>query len=49
MGSVLTDADKLPRLVSYELREGEPIRHVQGVLVLRENGPAAHEKQCAFS
>src|SRR5438094_1109060 len=33
-GSVLTDGDNLPGLVSPELGEREPTRHLQGVLVL---------------
>src|SRR5258706_4220892 len=34
---VLTDRDHRPVLVSPELREGEPIRYLQSVLVLRGN------------
>ena len=40
MGSVLADGDNLPAFVSPELREREPARHFQSVLVLRGNGPA---------
>src|SRR5262249_61165309 len=39
--SVLTDGDNLPALVSPELGEREPTRHLHGVLVLRGDGPAA--------
>src|SRR5207247_320567 len=41
-GSVLTDGDNLPGLVSPELGEGEPTRHLHGVLVLGGQGAAAH-------
>jgi hypothetical protein len=40
--TVLTDGDNLSGLISSELRERQPIRHFQGVLILRKNGPAAH-------
>src|SRR5947207_12083223 len=40
-GSVLTDGDHLPGLVSPELGEREPTRHFQGVLVLGGQGAAA--------
>src|SRR5262249_26177537 len=39
--SGLTDGDSLPDFVAPELREGEPVRHLHSVLVLRGNGPAA--------
>jgi hypothetical protein len=39
--SVLTDGDNLPSFVSSKLREREPIRHLQSVLVLRRYGTAA--------
>src|SRR5579872_2426414 len=42
-GSVLTNGDNLPGLVTSELREREPIWHFQSVLVLRGKGPAAHD------
>jgi hypothetical protein len=41
--SSLTDGDSLPVFVSLELREREPIRHLQSVLVLRGHGHAAHQ------
>src|SRR2546430_9185757 len=40
-GSVLTDGDNLPGLVSPELGEREPTRHLQGVLILGGHGAAA--------
>src|SRR5205823_11007030 len=39
--SVLTDGDNLPGLVSPELGEREPARHLHGVLVLSRHGAAA--------
>src|SRR5262249_36941299 len=40
---VLTDRDYGPAFVSPELGECEPIRHLHSVLVLRGDGPAAHD------
>src|SRR5271156_3112224 len=36
--SVMADGDHRPAFVSSELREREPIRYFEGVLVLRGNG-----------
>src|SRR5438874_11840555 len=46
-GSVLTDGDNLPGLVSPELGEREPTRHLQGALVLGGHGAArgTHERR----
>src|SRR4029077_3436122 len=43
--SVVTDRNNLPGFVSPELRECEPTRHFQRVLVLRGNGPAAQDDE----
>jgi hypothetical protein len=40
--SGLTNGDELPVFVSPELGEGEPVRHLHSVLVLRRKGEAAH-------
>src|SRR5215471_1312294 len=42
---VPTDADGLPSFISSEIREGEPARHFNGVLVLRGNGQVAQDSQ----
>src|SRR4051795_1575050 len=41
----LTDGDRLPVLVSPEVREREPARHLHGVLVLRREGYAARDSE----
>src|SRR3984893_17729236 len=41
--SVMTDRNGLPAVVSLELGEREPIRHLESVLVLGGYGPAAHQ------
>src|SRR5271165_4697802 len=43
--SILTNGDSLPIFVSTELGERHPARHLQGVLVLRGNGPAAQNRE----
>src|SRR5262245_61582272 len=40
---LMTDGDQLPAFVSPELREREPSRHFQGVLVLLAEGYAAED------
>src|SRR5262249_49573942 len=41
--SRLTDGDRMPVLVSPELGEREPVRHLHRVLVLRGYGPDAED------
>ena len=41
----LTDGDDLPVLVSPELREREPIRHLHSVPILRGDGPIAQDNE----
>src|SRR6185503_2920717 len=46
--SGLTDGNDLPLFVSPELGEGEPIRHLHGVFVLRGQGRSRPQPQATI-
>ncbi len=48
MEPILTNGEKLPSLVSFELREGEPVGYFHGVLILGSHGQH-HQKRMKYA